>query len=171
MTQIITNSLPLGVPGDLTRAHAIVESYQQFVTTPVFGYGLPVKQAAGAPDAVTGIVAADTSAAVVGFSVRQYPSLPGTTADQLFGAGVPPLTGPLSIMKEGYMVVKNNAGTPAKEGAVYVRIATPAGIKVVGGIEAVADGANTFQLLGAAFTGAADADGNAEIRFRVGTGS
>jgi hypothetical protein len=168
MTQIITNSMPIGVPGDLSRQQAIVESYQNFVTTPVLFYGLPVKMSAS-PDSVTGIVAADTSAVVLGFAVRKFYGYTRAAGSESFGSGAPP-DGPIDIMKEGYMVVRNNFGTPVKEGAVHVRIAVPSGQRVIGGIEAVADGANTFVLAGANFTGGADSEGNAEIRFRVGNG-
>jgi len=167
MTQIITNSMPMGVPGDLSRSHAIVESYNQNVTLPVGLYGVPVKLGAAA-DTVSPIVAAGTSASVVGFMVRSFPSQGGAVVNEAFGVGVPPLSGPVSVMKEGYIIVKNNAGTPAKEGIVYMRIGTPTADKPLGGIEAAADGADTVVLVGAQFMGAADADGNAEVRFRVG---
>jgi len=168
MTQIITNSMPLGVPGDLSRQHAIVESWNQNVTTPVTLFGVPVKE--GAVDGtISPIAAADTSAAVLGFLVRAFPSQPGVTANEAFGAGTPPVSGILSVMREGYMVVKVNGGTPQAQGAVYVRTVAGAGPLVVGGIEASADGGNSFALTGATFTGGADSDGNAEIRFRVGT--
>jgi hypothetical protein len=166
MTQIITNSMPIGVPGDLSRQAAVVEAYQNFITTPVLSYGLPVKISA-TPDAVTGIVAADTSAAVVGFAVRKFYGYQRLSGSENFGAGTPP-DGPIDVLKEGYIVVRCNNGTPVKEGSVHVRIAVPSGQRVIGGIEAVADGVNTFALTGAAFTGAVDAEGNAEIRFRVG---
>jgi hypothetical protein len=50
---------------------------------------------------------------------------------------------------------------------VYVRIAAPAGAKVIGGIEAAADAGNTIILTGAQFMGGPDADGNAEIRYNI----
>jgi len=167
MTQIITNSMPMGVPGDLSRSHAIVESYNQNVTTPVGKYGVPVKLGAVA-DTISPIAAAGTSASVVGFLVRDFPSQGGSLSNEAFGVAVPPLSGPLSVLKEGYIIVKNNAGTPAKEGVVYMRIGTPTADKPIGGIEAVADGADTVVLVDAQFMGAADAEGNAEIRYRVG---
>lgn len=167
MTQIITNSMPLGVPGDLSRQHAIVESYNQNVTTPVTKFGVPVKLGAVA-DTVSPIAAAGTSASVVGFLVRAFPSQGGLTSNEAFGSGTPPVSGPLSVMKEGYIIVKNNAGTPAKEGVVYMRIGTPTADKPIGGIEAVADGADTVVLVDAQFMGGPDSEGNAEIRFRVG---
>lgn len=168
MPQIITNSMPLGSPGDLSRdvAEATIEAYYNSTTVPVLGFGLPVKSGAQANSA-TGIVAADVGTAIVGFSVREMPAYPGgVMSNQAAGAGVP-MTGAIGIMKRGYMIVANNFGTPAKEGIVYVRIATPSGAKVVGGIEATADGANTIIVPGAQFMGGADANGYAEIRYNI----
>lgn len=168
MPQIITTSMPLGSPGDLTRdvREATVEANYNSTTVPVLGFGLPVKLGAQAMS-VTGIVAADVSASIVGFSVREYPAYPGGSMQNLAaGAGIP-MSGAIGIMKKGYMAVKVNAGTPAKEGVVYVRVAAPAGAKVIGGIEAVADSTNTIVVTNAQFMGPADADGNAEIRYNV----
>jgi hypothetical protein len=168
MPQIITSSMPLGTPGDITRDvhESTVEPYFNSTTVPVLGFGLPVKLGAQASSA-TGIVAADVGASIVGFSVREYPSYPGgNMANLAAGAGIP-MAGAIGIMKRGYMAVKCNFGTPVKEGIVYVRIAAPAGAKVIGGIEATADGANTIIVPNAQFNGPADADGNAEIRYNV----
>lgn len=168
MPQIITTSMPLGSPGDLSRdvREATNEAYFNSTTVPVFGFGLPVKSGAQA-NSVTGIVAADVGTAIVGFSVREMPAYPGGNMSNLAaGAGVP-MTGAIGIMKRGYMVVANNFGTPAKEGVVYVRIAAPTGAKVIGGIEATADGVNTVVVPNAQFMGGADANGFAEIRYNI----
>lgn len=168
MPQIITTSMPLGVPGDLSRdvREATVEPYYNSTTVPVAGFGLPVKLGAQASSA-TGIVGGDVAGSILGFSVREYPSQPGgNMANLAAGAGVP-MAGAIGILKKGYIVVKCNNGTPVKEGPVYVRISAPSGAKVVGGIEATADGANTITVANCAFMGPADADGNAEIRYNV----
>lgn len=62
-------------------------------------------------------------------------------------------------MRRGYMSVKTNAGTPAFGGVVYARVASPSGAKVIGGIEAAADGANTVIVANAQFMSAPDANG------------
>lgn len=166
MTQVITNSMPLGVAGDITRSgDGLAVESQTMGATPLTSYGLPAKLVSGA---ITGIVAGDTAGLILGFLVRANPSQGGNAGNQSFGAGTPPLAGAtVSLLKSGYIAVQNNAGTPAKEGAVYVRIANPSGAKVVGGIEAVADGVDTIQVANCVFTGAADATGVAEIRFNV----
>lgn len=171
MTQIITNSLPLGVPGDLSRQLAVVESFNMNTTLPVTSFGLPVKRGDAEPDTVTGIVGGDAAGEIIGFLVRQFPSQPGATNDNSFGPGTPAVSGPCSVMREGYMIVKKNGAAAAVNGGqVYVRIATPAPGSPVGGVEAAADGANTILATGAFFTGAADSEGNAEIRYNVGVG-
>ena len=69
MPQIITTSMPLGSPGDLTRdvRECTVEANYNSTTVPVLGFGLPVKLGAQAMS-VTGIVAADVGASIVGTS-------------------------------------------------------------------------------------------------------
>lgn len=153
-----------GVPGDISRKQStLVDSHplDRVLANAFPGYGLPGKLVAGF---FTPIVAGDTAASVFGFLVRPYP----TTG--LDGAGLLPNAniGLASIMRNGYMTVKNNAGTPATGGAVYVRVATPAAGKPIGGIEAAADGANTVVVPRTYFTCPADAAGNVEIEYLVG---
>lgn len=105
----------------------------------------------------------DTAADVYGLLVRAFPSQGGN----VLGVSVPPLTGVANIMRRGYMTVQNNAGTTAKNGQVYVRVASPATGKPVGGIEAVADGVNTIAITGARFMHVADANGNVEISYNI----
>lgn len=170
MPQIITTSMPLGSPGDLSRdvRECTVEPYLNSTTVPVFGFGLPVKLGAQAMS-VTGFVGGETNASLLGFSVREYPSYPGGNMQNLAAGGGIPMAGAIGIMKKGYMVVQVGGVTAAinKESAVYVRIATPAAGKPIGGIEGVADGANTVQLTAAQFMGPVDASGYGEIRFNI----
>lgn len=72
----------------------------------------------------------------------------------------------VSAINRGSVVVKCNNGTPKAGGAVFVRIKANTAIAdgVVGGFEAVADGANTVQLTNVQWTnGYVDANGVAEI--------
>mgnify|MGYP006922279327 CR=1 FL=1 len=72
----------------------------------------------------------------------------------------------VSAINRGSVVVKCNNGTPKAGGAVFVRIKSNSAISsgVVGGFEAVADGANTVQLTNVQWTnGYVDANGVAEI--------
>jgi hypothetical protein len=159
--------MPSGIPGALSRpgAPVTVEPNVILSTNPPTAYGNPV-----AVDAASGHVrpigAGDTAASVYGFLVRPFPIESGTTA---LGTATPPTSGACDVAKLGYMTVKVTNGTPAKNSAVYIRTvlngAIPAGL--VGDVEAVADGTNTFVLPGAYFTGAADANGNSEIAFNL----
>lgn len=169
MPQIITTYMPLGSPGDLTRdvRECTIEAYWQNVALPVGGYGLPVKLGAVAMS-VSPIVTGDAATSIIGLLVRENPAQGGATINQAMGAGTPPLSGALGILKKGYMCVKlGGAAAAVKEGIVYVRVAAASGGKPIGGIEAAADSTNTIILTGAQFMGPADADGNAEIRYNV----
>jgi hypothetical protein len=107
-------------------------------------------------------MAADTAASVFGFLVRSYPTQSSSTD---FGGGVPPTSGIASAMKRGYIGAKlDGAASAVKNGTVYVRTA---GTGTVGGVEAAADGTNTFALANAYFTGPADASGNCEIAYNL----
>jgi hypothetical protein len=72
---------------------------------------------------------------------------------------------PCDILERGAITVNVNVGNPTVGGAVYVRItangAIPTGI--VGGFEAVADGANTILLTNAKFGTTKDANNVAEL--------
>jgi hypothetical protein len=169
MPQIITNAMPLGSPGDLTRdvRECTIEAYYQNVALPVGGYGLPVKLGA-VPMSVSPIITGDTAPSIIGLLVREYPAMGGAPYSTTLGVAVPPLSGALGILKRGYMCVKlGGAAAAVKEGIVYVRVAAAAGGKPIGGIEAAADSTNTIILTGAQFMGPADADGNAEIRYNI----
>lgn len=168
MPQIITTAMPLGSPGDLTRdmRECTIEAYYQNVALPVGGYGLPVKLGAVAMS-VSPIVGGDVAASVIGLLVREYPAMGGAPVSTTVGVSTPVLSGAVGVLKRGYMCVKVGAGTPVKEGVVYVRVAAAAAGKPIGGIEAAADSTNTIVLTGAQFMGPADADGNAEIRYNI----
>lgn len=150
--------MPSGVPGDVTRKGvSIIEPVPLNQSLPFPGFGLPGKIVAGK---FVPLVAADTADVIDGFLVRPYP----TQTVNADGSGMPrsPVGDRLEL---GYINVKNNAGTPAKNGVVYTRIATPASGKPIGGIEAVADGSNTVVIPRCVFMDAGDANGNVEIRY------
>lgn len=154
-----TYRMPSGIPGDVSRkSHSTIESHN--MKTPVAGFGV-----FGKMDAAGDIVplgSADTADAVYGLIVRSYPT---TSATNELGEAVPP-KGITDVLVRGYMTVKCNAGTAKKGGAVYVRIGAAATGKPIGGIEAVADGANTIAVK-AKFMHDADASGNVEIAYNI----
>ena len=157
--------MPAGIPGAVTRPNvAVTVLAGQFSIANLFAsYGTPA-----VIEAATGrlrpVIAGDLAASVVGFLVRPYPY----TGSTVLGVSVPPQTGGTGDrMAHGFMSVKVTNGTPVSGGAVYTRTilngAIPTG--VIGDIEAVADGANTFVIPGATFTGGMDANGNSEIAY------
>lgn len=166
MPQIITGSMPLGTPGDITRdiRESTVEAQYMNTALPLVGYGLPVKFTTGT---VTGVASGDAATVVAGFLTREYPALGGATFNQPFQVSTPPLAGIVGILRKGYICVKLNAGAAVKEAPVYVRVAAAAAGKPIGGIEAAADSTNTVVIPLAFFTGPADAEGNAEVRYNV----
>ena len=156
--------MPYGIPGDVTRqSQAKIEAQVFNASLPFAGYGLVGKIASGKFVPFAG---AETDADDYGILVRPYP-ITGTNASDPLGTSVPPTSGLADVLRSGYINVKNNAGTPAVGGAVYVRVAAAAAGKPIGGFEAVADSTNTIVLTGATFAGAADANGNVEIAYNI----
>jgi hypothetical protein len=154
--------MPSGIPGAVSREeNKTIESVPFDSSTPVAGYGLFGKIASGKLQPVG---AGDAATAVYGLLVRPFPTNSGTDG---LGVSTPPTTGFSNVLRRGYASVKVNAGTAALNGPVYIRVATPAGAKVIGGIEAVADSTNTILVAGCTFMSAADASGNAEIAYNI----
>lgn len=163
MTAILTR-MSQGFPGDVTRqSQSTIEAQIGVVATPFPAYGVVGKISAGAFVPFAG---AEAATAVYGILVRPYPTQGANASDPL-GTAVPKTSGVLDVLKRGYVAVKCNNGTPAINGTVYVRVATPSGAKVIGGFEATADSTNTVVVANAIFTGNQDASGNAEIAFNI----
>lgn len=163
MGNAIVTRMAAGIAGAISRYDSITVEPVPYGATPFVGYGLPVKYVAGL---AVPVGAGDTAPLVTGILVRPYPQTSPTGGSGL-GVSIPPTTGIANVMRRGYVTVVCNNGAPALAGAVYVRVATPSGPKVVGGFEAAADGGNTILLTNATWNGAADATGNAEIAFNI----
>ena len=157
--------MPSGIPGSISRSQAPLNVEPNIILSanPPAAYGVPV-----AIDASTGHVrpigAGDTAGLIYGMTVRPFP----TTSSNTMGVSTPPTSGEIDVMTMGYMSVKCNYGTPAKNGVVYVRIAANGANTIVGGIEATSDTTYSIVMTGAHFTGAMDANGNAEIAYNLG---
>lgn len=158
-----------GYPGDINRTHpASVEPAKIDASAPPTGYGQPVLY-----DATTNGVRpfaagdqSDTVAKGVGVTVRPYPIAQRSGGDSAsFGAATPPTSGPIDILKYGYIMVQLNDVTAVlhKGDPVYVWAVATSTIHTQAGIEAVASAGNTTQLKNAYFNGPADANGVAEI--------
>ena len=139
-----TYRMPSGIPGDVSRkSHSTIESHN--MPTPVAAFGVFAKMDATGNLAALG--SSDTADTVYGLIVRSYPT---TSATNDLGQAVPP-KGITDVLVRGYMTVKCNAGATGKP---------------IGGIEAVADGANTIAVKGR-FMHDADASGNVEIAYNI----
>jgi len=154
--------MPAGFAGSVSRVEsATIEPNLIDDGTPPTIFGAPVKLVSGK---VRNLTTGDTASAVYGFLVREFPA--GASQDGL-GTSTPPTLGAASVLKRGYIMAGVNAGTAAKNGTVYVRVAAAAAGKPLGGVEAVADSTNTVALTGAYFNGPADALGVAEIAYNL----
>lgn len=150
--------MPSGIPGDISRkAHSTVEAHIAKGSFGAFGIFGKLTALGFVP-----LEAADTD--VYGLVVRSYPT---QSALNGIGAAVPQSGIVHDIMRRGYMTVKCNAGTAKTAGKVYVRVATGTELKPIGGIEAIADGANTIELKNAMFMHDADAQGKVEISYNI----
>lgn len=164
MSNAILYRMASGIPGDISRqSQATVEPQIFDPALPFPGYGLFGKLAAGK---FVPVASGDTAAVIYGLLVRPYPTTGGSGSEPL-GTATPPTKGVCDVLRRGYMTVKNNAGTPALGGTVYVRVAAAAAGKPIGGIEAAADGTNTVAVTGAIFMNGGDANGNVEIAFNI----
>lgn len=160
--------MPSGVPGAITRESvATIESNPMDPAKPFSAYGLAGKIVG---DNFVPLVSGDAESVVFGILVRPYPTTGANASDPL-GVDVPIKGGVGNTLKRGYIAVKNYQGSPAKNGAVYVRVAdTDATGHPIGSFSASQDAttpADTPQLPGAYFTGTADADGNVEIAYNL----
>lgn len=152
--------MPVGIAGaisrprDLTTEPAILSSTKQFAA-----YGLPGKFDG---DVFVPLTSTDTAASIVGFFVRPYPTTSAADfARQVNTGGVQQA----DILKRGYMTVNvgGDATAITKNAPVYCALA---GGAITATAPAEGD-SKTVAIPNAAFTGAGDADGNAEISYKI----
>lgn len=164
-----TFRMPAGIPGDINRVQAA--TVEAAIVTPTGTTGAPL--AYGVPmqvDTTTGNVGnmrtvniSDTT--IYGILARPFPT--GSSQDAL-GVSTPPTSGPIDILKRGYMTVLLSGGSVAavKGGQVYIWGAATSGSHVQGGWEA-SSAAGVIVVTGAYFMGPADASGNTEVAFNI----
>lgn len=155
---------PAGFAGDLNRAHpASVEPGYIDVSNPPAFYGLAVL-VNRTTNSIRGMAAGDTGVLrIYGINLREYPvqQLSGG-AQAAPGAIAAPISGPISVCRDGYVMVKVN-GAVTKDGLVYVWVAASSGAHVQGGFEAAATGGSTAAIVNAVYNGPADANGICEV--------
>ena len=165
MSNAFLYRMPAGIPGDVTR-HEGARIEQQLLDAdyPVTLYGLPVKMTSGK---IRPMASADTEQPY-GFLVRPYPTQVASSPNvPLTSAAVPPTEGIVDVLVAGYMTVKIEENTPAKNGAVYYRKTQTSPEVLLGRLETADVSSEGTAITGCIFMGTADSDGNVEIRFNV----
>ena len=163
-----------GFPGDVNRSHPMsIEPALIDANAPITAFGQPCLVDA-TTQGVRPFAAGDQSntvAAGYGLTVRPYPYQQAASTNYgavAIGAGAPPLTGVVDVLRSGYIMAQLPAGgAPVKGGAVYVWSAASTGAHVQGSVEAAYSAGNTTQLVNATFNGSPDASGNVEIAFNI----
>ena len=157
--QVIGKSMFHGYAGSYSRQpDTIIDSHP--AAGPI-AFGQGVVYGENGSVAVPGESA--TAAQFVGVACREVKSAT-SYLDQNVGSYVQ--FDAVPVIKRGCVNVICQSGTPALDGAVYLRVKANVSKPdaVVGGFEAAADGTNTVALTNVKWKGAADANGVAEIR-------
>lgn len=157
----ITLRMNVAIPGAVTRSFPGQVISQEVIdpVTPPTKYGQVVKLVSGK---VTPLAATDAASLIYGITVRTFPTQDATGAASAYGAGTPPTSGIIDVMKLGYIGVALAAGTAARNAPVNVRN-TVSGGHAVGDIEDASIGSGTVLPTNWYFTGPADANGNVEL--------
>jgi len=156
--------MPNGIRGDISRRQSTtVEPQLLNSALPFANYGMFGKIVSGK---FVPLVASDTASVIYGILARPFP-MTGSNASDPLGVDVPAVNGVADVVRRGYMTVVNVAGTPALGSQVYVRIANPSGIRVIGAIEAALVSGETVAVTGCTFAGTQDASGNVEIAYNI----
>ncbi|OON35610.1 hypothetical protein BTJ39_22300 [Izhakiella australiensis] len=157
--------MPVGIAGTISRPQDLTTEPVILDSTNTFSaYGLVGKTSAAGK--FIPIAASDAATVITGLYVRPYPTTSTPDMVRQVGTGKN-FTG--DSMKRGYMTV--NIGSTAvgltKDAPVYVRNANPSNASPLGSILGAAVTDETVVLPNATFTGAGDADGNAEIAYNI----
>jgi len=162
-----------GFPGDVNRTHpASIEACLVDVNAPPTLYGQAVVVDA-TTQGVRPLVAGDSALLdIYGITVRPFPIQQQAATNygaSNIGAGTPPTSQPMDVLRSGYIMATLSGSTAAvKGGAVYVWIAASTGSHIQGNFEAAATGGSTIQLgLKTTFNGPADATGVCEIAYNI----
>lgn len=158
--QTIGTTMPNGFAGSYARQPDMIVNTRPAGGAAEIPFGAPLKRVNGA---VVQMGAGDTAALFVGVAAREIKS---SLTYLTQGAGTYAPGEAVPTFQRGAINVKCNRGTPALDGAVYVRITANGSFPnaPVGGFEASADSTNTIQLTNCQWAGAADANGIAELR-------
>jgi len=157
--------MPVGIAGAISRPQDLTTEPVILNAANIFSqYGLAGKDSADGK--FIPLAASDANTVITGLYVLPYPTTSTPDMARQVGANAN-FTG--DVMKRGYMTV--NIGSTAvgltKGGTVYVRNANPTTASPLGAILGAAVTGETVVLPNATFTGAGDANGNAEIAYNI----
>jgi hypothetical protein len=140
----ILYSAPSGVPGDLNDIlNTVVESWVLDPDLTPTDFGVPVKVVDGK---IAKIESGDTAADFYGILSRSVPTMaPDLNVNLNTSTPNANTVSGVVVGGPGYVLVKCTVGTPAKGGAVYMRVTAALG-KAVGDLEATPDGGNSVLL-------------------------
>lgn len=158
-----TTRMPLGFAGRITRSDSLtVETSLIDNATPPTVYGKFVKLVSGLLQPMASGDAANTEYGVL---VSAYPVQSTTTG---LGAATPPTSGPIDVLRRGYIAMPLKLGTAVKGGIVYM-VTTAGGSVVVGDIVTSASpaGGGTAVATAGKFVGPADSGGVVEVEYNL----
>ena len=157
--------MPVGIAGSVTRPQVLTIEPVILDSTNLFSaYGLAGKYSAGKFVPLAG---GETADLIKGIYVRPYPTTSSPDMVRQIGTGK---NFPGDSLKRGYISVNvgGDASNIVKGSPVYVVVALDSTINVpLGGFLAVPVNGKTVVLPNAEFTGAGDANGNAEISWKI----
>ncbi len=161
-----------GFAGDVNRTHpASIEPTLVDASAPPQAYGVALILDAttqGVRPFAAGDQSDGTAARIYGTLVRPFPlqaPAGSSNAQQGLGAALPPQSGVVDVLREGYMMVQLNVGAtaPVKDAAVYVWAAATSGAHIQGNYETASSAGNTTKVRNARWQGGMDANSVAEI--------
>jgi hypothetical protein len=161
--------MPMGFVGLLTRdpQAAVVET--RFISstgTVPTGFGqFVIDDASGNMEAFS---VSPTASNIVGMLIRPFPTQSLGSTFSAFGTQAPTAGQQANMLRQGYVAVAVQYGTPSADGTVYIRLDTGGHGGTVGGLEATSDSSHNAAVTGARWTGAGlDANGNAELAYNM----
>jgi hypothetical protein len=167
-----------GFPGEVTRQeNSIIEPVVLNASNPPLLYGVPmvIDSTGGNAGIVRPLVAGDSGlTAFYGILVRPFPTSQASVTNfgntPLGGAGVPPTSGPASLLVSGYIAVQVPVAQTlaVKNGLVFIWVAATSGAHIQGGFETVSSG-STISIPASLcrYNGAQDANGIIELAFNT----
>lgn len=170
----ITYRMGAGFAGDVNRTHpASIEPCLIDASAPPTAFGQPVVVDA-TTQGVRPLAAGDSALdAIYGLTVRPFPFQQAQTNVDYgsigIGAGAPPSSGAIDVLRAGYIMVKANVGSaPVKGGRVFIWVAATSGNHIQGQFESAASAGNTIELDEKSyFNGVPDANGVVELAYNI----